>query len=209
LSSDFSLWFSGCATDCTSLCVVYCAEDKIWICRWLTEYRIDTLAGRTGPWPDQFTLDDRVSGGLSSQRPGISCRVLWKFIFAMSDVQDAGGEFLTDTAAAPTMSAAAGSLQPDLHSHQPRPGDLPPHLPGEEIEEDLRAFTTRQSNFCQPTQDVNDEVTFYGYMPAEPLPFPGFIPISFLCLGQTSRIRRICLHLMLSRYPFSVPFTAP
>ncbi|OQV23968.1 hypothetical protein BV898_02314 [Hypsibius exemplaris] len=48
-------------------------------------------------------------------------------------------------------------------------------------------------------RNMEEAVTFFDYIPAEPLPFPGFVPVSFMCLRQSSRIRSICLRLMLSR----------
>lgn len=44
---------------------------------------------------------------------------------------------------------------------------------------------------------------YYDYIPTEPLLFPGFIPVSFVCLRQSNLLRRTCLQLMLSKYPFS------
>ena len=44
-----------------------------------------------------------------------------------------------------------------------------------------------------------EPVTFYDFMPVQTEPFPGFIPVSLLCLRQTTPIRKLCLRMILSR----------
>ncbi|GAU93337.1 hypothetical protein RvY_05292-2 [Ramazzottius varieornatus] len=51
----------------------------------------------------------------------------------------------------------------------------------------------------QNSEVLQEPVTFYDFMSA-PEPFPGFVPVSLLCLRQTTPIRRICLRMILSSW---------